>query len=198
MNNPINLVDPDGTSVEDGPHYLASTYVGGDGKIIKHINDGDKNIYFVPDASKWNRERQNLSIIGRERKGVNYNEYVGRSLSQTPFDRTRVQLRGENQKEQLSLMVGVLSRFGPQGISQSFALDGLLSPHLSAYLAFINILELIGDSRITLSKGTDGYADLTGFQIISKFKKGGIREVFPEEYNDETWEVIGKEANRGC
>jgi hypothetical protein len=111
LNNPINLIDPDGTNVEDGPHYLASTYVGRDGKIIKHINDGDRNIYFVPDASKRNGDKQNLSIIGREREGVNYDQYVGGSLSQTPFDRTRVQLRGENQKEQLSLMVAVLSRF---------------------------------------------------------------------------------------
>ena len=38
---------------------------------------------------------------------------------------------------------------------------------------------------------------MTGSQIISKFKKGGIREVFPEQYNDVTWENIEKEANRG-
>ncbi|OKS84902.1 DUF6443 domain-containing protein [Mucilaginibacter polytrichastri] len=41
------------------------------------------------------------------------------------------------------------------------------------------------------------YSGLTGSQIISKFKKGKIREVFPEQYNDETWENIEKEANRG-
>lgn len=67
LNNPINLIDPDGTSVEGGPHYLASTYVGRDGRIINHVNDGDKNIYLVSNQKKWDGSKTGLRIIGEEK-----------------------------------------------------------------------------------------------------------------------------------
>lgn len=72
LNNPINLIDPDGMRVEDGPHYLASTYVGRDGKIIKHVNDDDKNIYLVSDQKKWGGSKNggmlNIQIKKYERR----------------------------------------------------------------------------------------------------------------------------------
>lgn len=72
LNNPINFIDPDGTSVEDGPHYLASTFVGNDGKIIKHINDSDKNIYLVSDQRNWDGSKNGLQAIGEEKSDRTY------------------------------------------------------------------------------------------------------------------------------
>jgi len=41
------------------------------------------------------------------------------------------------------------------------------------------------------------YAGLTGSQIIAKFKKGSIRQQFPQEYDDKPWEIIEKDAQKG-
>lgn len=79
LNNPINLIDPDGMRVEDGPHYLASTYVGRDGKIIKHVNGDDKNIYLVSDKKNWDGSKNGLRTIGKERSAGTYE--VGKYLS---------------------------------------------------------------------------------------------------------------------
>jgi RHS repeat-associated protein len=72
LNNPVNFIDPDGTRVEEGPHYIASTYVGNDGKIIKHVDDGDKNIYLVSNEKKWDGSKKGLQIIGEEKSDRTY------------------------------------------------------------------------------------------------------------------------------
>ncbi len=57
---------------EHGPIYVTSTYVDSTGKIIKHVDDGDPNIYLVNDPDNWDGTSSDLKIIGTEREGVTY------------------------------------------------------------------------------------------------------------------------------
>lgn len=41
------------------------------------------------------------------------------------------------------------------------------------------------------------YSGMTGNEIISKYRKASVREEFPGQYLDKTWETIVSEANKG-
>lgn len=69
-NSPINLNDPTGMMAE--PSSIKSTFVDPNGKVIKHIDDGDDNVYLVSDLSNWNGSKDGLSILGKEDPNVQY------------------------------------------------------------------------------------------------------------------------------
>lgn len=81
-NSPIQFNDPTGLAPEesdatkfdfnDGSNGLASTYVDNTGKIIKHVDDDDPNIYLVNDTSKWDGTNKGLKVIGQEIEGRTY------------------------------------------------------------------------------------------------------------------------------
>lgn len=75
FNSPIQFNDPTGLSPEntvDDSRGQASTYVDSKGKIIKHIDDDDTNIYLVNDTSKWDGTKKGLTVIGQERSDKSY------------------------------------------------------------------------------------------------------------------------------
>lgn len=59
--------------LEEGPQYIASTFVNSRGEIIDHRDDGDDNIYLVDDVGDWDGSKNNMFIVGKERDGVDYN-----------------------------------------------------------------------------------------------------------------------------
>ena len=65
FNNPILYNDPTGL-FPDGPQYKASTFVGPDGKVIEHRDDGDPTVYYVGDPENWDGSKDNLPIVGFE------------------------------------------------------------------------------------------------------------------------------------
>jgi hypothetical protein len=74
--NPINYIDPDGRAPigfgGGGESGLASTYVDPNGKVIKHIDDNDHNIYFVSNPATWDGTNSGLPVLGQEIPGQKY------------------------------------------------------------------------------------------------------------------------------
>jgi RHS repeat-associated protein len=75
LNNPINVIDPDGRmamGINGEPNNFASTFVGPDGKVIRHDDDGDNRIFFVSDPDNWNGSKDDLPVLGYEAYGQKY------------------------------------------------------------------------------------------------------------------------------
>jgi RHS repeat-associated protein len=53
-NNPISNSDPTGMFGVNSNNDITSTFVGPDGKVIEHRDDGDPLVYHVGDPSSWN------------------------------------------------------------------------------------------------------------------------------------------------
>lgn len=70
FNNPVRFTDPYGLSPEDGS--ISSTFVDPNGKVIKHVDDGDNRVYYVPNPTSWNGQKDGLPILGMEDPGKNY------------------------------------------------------------------------------------------------------------------------------
>ncbi|MEO1417827.1 MAG: DUF6443 domain-containing protein, partial [Bacteroidota bacterium] len=77
INNPISYIDPDGRQSipANESNHFASTFVGPDGNIIEHRDDGDNNIYLVENVEEWRESggsKDGLPIVGREVPGREY------------------------------------------------------------------------------------------------------------------------------
>ncbi len=59
-------------TLPDGSQGQASTYIDKTGKIIKHVDDNDSNIYLVEDVQNWDGSSKGLTVVGVERSGVEY------------------------------------------------------------------------------------------------------------------------------
>lgn len=157
LNNPINFIDPDGTSVEDGPHYLASTFVGNDGKIIKHINDSDKNIYLVSDQRNWDGSKNGLQAIGEEKSDRTY--------------KTGGYLRSDEINDNVVLP----STFG-------LSLEGFkggTKMEIPLYLGGRSLLSGLPRLLQNMEGAIEGIENLSAFIVMSK---GGKRNIWPDEY----------------
>ncbi|MDN5213343.1 hypothetical protein QQ020_14835 [Fulvivirgaceae bacterium BMA12] len=73
-NNPILSNDPTGMIGKNINDNLASTFIGPDGTIIEHRDDGDDNVYLVNDPSNWNGSKDDLPVVGKENPNVDYRE----------------------------------------------------------------------------------------------------------------------------
>jgi RHS repeat-associated protein len=67
-NNPISFSDPTGLA----PQGFASTFINPNGKVVEHRDDGDNNVYLVGDDWKKGGSKEDLSIVGKEKKGMIY------------------------------------------------------------------------------------------------------------------------------
>ena len=133
LNNPINSTDPDGMSVEERPHYIAATYVGPDGKIIRHDNDpNDKNVYLVSNPENWDGTKDGLTILGTEIAGKHYlpGSYVAKiGFNALDLDEVEIIVGADTRMA----MIAMTRIFGAQTIGQSYALDALVFPTLRPY-----------------------------------------------------------------
>jgi RHS repeat-associated protein len=82
LNDPVNVLDPDGMQAVEWDRGEKSTFVGPNGKVIKHINDDDNRVYFVSDPGSWDgKSKDGLAVIGFEdphksyKPGDNYDYY---------------------------------------------------------------------------------------------------------------------------
>jgi RHS repeat-associated protein len=68
LNDPVINIDPDGKRSE----RITSTFVNPDGEILDHRDDGDSQIYFVENPTKWDGSKDNLPVLGYEIPGHKY------------------------------------------------------------------------------------------------------------------------------
>jgi hypothetical protein len=76
-NNPIIHNDPSGMfgEISSGILYMTSTFITGDGSVIKHKDDDDPRVYIVNDVNAWRKggeKKDGLAIAGYEDPHKNY------------------------------------------------------------------------------------------------------------------------------
>jgi len=77
--NPVIFIDPTGMTVEL-PQPTTSVFIGPNGTIIEHRDDGDPNVYKVENISEWianGKKKDGLEHVGNEDPWVNYNNEIG-------------------------------------------------------------------------------------------------------------------------
>jgi hypothetical protein len=75
-NSPINYTDPTGM-IGERVNKIASTFVGPDGRIIEHRDDGDNRIFYVANPEEWEengKKKDGLHMIGLENPNYEYRE----------------------------------------------------------------------------------------------------------------------------
>lgn len=80
-NNPVTYSDPTGMFGVNSNNDITSTFIGPDGKVIEHRDDGDPLVYHVNDPANWNGSKDGLGVLGFEdpsktyKKGDQYEHY---------------------------------------------------------------------------------------------------------------------------
>ncbi|MFN0291065.1 DUF6443 domain-containing protein [Pedobacter helvus] len=187
LNNPIFYIDPDGRSVEG---YYNDYFFDEQGKLKTIVLTDEPDRFFQIDANYDVKQINNLTVDMAGQYAAASAKYVkyGGELAE-------VTIKGKNQ--QVGIYIAPTVRPYPinPGLQMAYPLERLF-PGTGLVIGTASIVSAIIDmsARANLAHKYDG---MTGSQIISRFKKGRIREVFPEEYNDVKWEDIVKDANRG-